>query len=43
MGFVLWSLLPDVADWLVGVLLGTHFLVEGAALAAFAIALHRSP
>lgn len=43
MGFVLWSMLPGVADWLVGVLLGTHFIVEGAALAAFALALHRSP
>jgi uncharacterized membrane protein HdeD (DUF308 family) len=43
MGFVLWSMLPGVADWLVGVLLGTHFIVEGAALAAFAFALHRSP
>jgi uncharacterized membrane protein HdeD (DUF308 family) len=31
MGFVLWSLLPDVADWLVGVLLGTYFIIEGAA------------
>jgi hypothetical protein len=28
MGFVLWSLLPGVADWLVGVLLGTHFIVQ---------------
>jgi uncharacterized membrane protein HdeD (DUF308 family) len=36
-------MLPGVADWLVGVLLGTHFIVEGAALAAFALALHRSP
>jgi uncharacterized membrane protein HdeD (DUF308 family) len=42
MGFALWSLLPDVANWLVGVLLGTYFIIEGAALSAFAIALHRS-
>ncbi len=43
LGFVLWSMLPDVAGWLIGVLLGTYFIVEGAALAAFALALRRSP
>ena len=43
LGFVLWSVLPDVAGWLIGVLLGTYFIVEGAALAAFALALRSSP
>ena len=43
LAFVLWSMLPDVADWLIGILLGTHFIVEGAALAAFALALRRPP
>lgn len=43
LGFVLWSLLPSVADWVIGILLGTHFIIEGAALVALAIALHHSP
>jgi uncharacterized membrane protein HdeD (DUF308 family) len=43
LAFVLWSMLPAVADWLIGVLLGTHFIAEGAALAVFALALRRSP
>lgn len=43
LAFVLWSMLPTVADWLIGVLLATHFIAEGAALAAFALALRRSP
>jgi uncharacterized membrane protein HdeD (DUF308 family) len=42
LAFVLWSMLPEVAGWLVGVLLGVHFIAEGAALAAFSLALRRS-
>jgi uncharacterized membrane protein HdeD (DUF308 family) len=37
----LWSILPDVADWLLGIVLGIQFIAEGAALIAFALALRR--
>ena len=42
LAFVLWSMLPDVANWLIGILLGIHFVIEGAALAAFALAVRAS-
>ena len=41
LAFVLWSILPDVADWLLGIVLGIQFIAEGAALVAFALALRR--
>jgi uncharacterized membrane protein HdeD (DUF308 family) len=42
LAFVLWSMLPEVAGWLVGVLLRVHFIAEGAALVAFSLVLRRS-
>jgi uncharacterized membrane protein HdeD (DUF308 family) len=41
LALVLWSMLPGVAGWLIAVFLGLQLVVEGSALAAFAVALRR--